>query len=295
MPGIKRHNLMVLMKLITIKELPTWYEVNPYVKEGYRPPMSLLNTLRTLFQWHNVSLNIFTHLLPGLYFLACLLFGTPECSGPCRTLWYAGYLAATTMGLNSAIGHTLYSISPWYNQFAWRFDLIGVIAINSMHLVSDTFVVCSILLNSIELYYAVVSIEIVWILFVLSRVCGGPYQAAQEWGLLLPLLTCLPLTLPLYAYVRVYVENPHINSIVQSSLYCTLCILAAGIVFFRGRLPERLYRHPVFDYASSHVWHHLFCVGAVLNAFQVFPLIEYYQSTAHPHNSSRMLRMSQEP
>jgi adiponectin receptor len=272
---------MVLMKLITIKELPAWYEANPYVIEGYRPPMSLLNTFRTLFQWHNETLNIYTHLLPGLYFLACVLFTAPECSGPCQTLWYAGYWAATAMGLNSAIGHTFYSSGPQYNQLAWRFDFIGVIAINSMHLVSDTFIVCSILLNSIELYYAVVSLELVWILFVLYRVCAGPFQVAQEWSFLLPFLTCVPLTIPLYAYVRVYVENPHIHSIVQSSLNCTLCILVAGIVFLKGRLPERLYRYRyrLLDYASSHVWHHLFCVGAVLSAFRIFPLIEYYQST----------------
>jgi len=110
-----------------------------------------------------------------------------------------GYAAATTMGFTSAIGHTLYSSSPWFNQFAWRLDFIGIIAINSMHLFSDTFLICSILLNFSELYYTILSIEIAWILFVVYHIGCGPFKAAQEWGLLVPLLTCVPLTVPLYA------------------------------------------------------------------------------------------------
>jgi adiponectin receptor len=267
------------MRLITNTELPSWYEVNPYVRGGYRRPMGFLDTLRTLFQWHNETLNIYTHLLPGLYFLACLLVKEPECSGHCKYLYYTGYSAATIMGLTSAMGHTLYSSSPWFNQFAWRLDFIGIIAINSMHLFSDTFLVCSLLLNSIELYYGILCIELAWILFVLYRISWGPFQAAQEWGLLVPFLTCVPLTVPLYTYVQLFVGDSQLHAIVQSSLNCTLCILVAGGLFFKGRFPECLYSHPMFDYMPSHVWHHILCVGAVLAAFQMFPLIEYYQTS----------------
>jgi hypothetical protein len=148
-----------------------------------------------------------------------------------------------------------------------------------MHLFSDTFIVFSILLNSSELYYGVLSIEIAWILFVLARISWGPFKAAQEWGLLVPFLTCVPVTVPLYAYIQLFEKDPRIQAIVQASLNCTLCILVAGILFFKGRFPERLYPNRVFDYMSSHVWHHIFCLGAVLVAFQGFPLIEYYQTS----------------
>jgi adiponectin receptor len=267
------------MRLVKITDLPAWYEVNPYVLTGYRPPMGFWDTLGTLGQWHNETLNIYTHLLPGIYYLAYLLLSTPECSEDCRYLYYTGYSAAAIMGLTSAMGHVLYSSSPWFNQMAWRLDFIGVIAINSMHLFSDTFIVCRILLNSALLYYGVVSVEIAWVLFVLYRICLGPFQAAQEWGLLLPILTCVPLTISLYTYVKISIEDPSIHAIVQTSLNCTVCILVAGLVFFKGRLPERLYPNYIFDYVSSHVWHHLFCLGAVVTAFQIFPLIENYQKT----------------
>jgi len=267
------------MRLISIKELPAWYPVNPYVREGYRPPMNVVDTLQTLFQWHNETLNIYTHLLPGLYFLACLLFKEPGCSGDCRYLEATGYSAATIMGFTSAIGHTLYSSSPWFNQFAWRIDFIGIIAINSMHLFSDTFLLCSILLQSTELYYTILSIELIWILFVVYRIAWGPLKAAEEWGLLVPILTCVPVTIPLYTYIQLFEKDPRIQAISQPSLNCTLCILVAGLVFFKGRFPERLYPHRIIDYFSSHVWHHLFCLAAVISAFQAFPLIEYYQTS----------------
>ena len=46
------------MRLVKITDLPAWYEVNPYVLTGYREPMDLWETLKTLGQWHNETLNI---------------------------------------------------------------------------------------------------------------------------------------------------------------------------------------------------------------------------------------------
>jgi len=267
------------MRLVKITDLPTWYEVNPYIQTGYRPVMGFWRTLGTLFEWHNETLNIYSHLIPGIYFLAYLLLKEPLCSGDCRYLYYTGYFAATIMGFTSAIGHICYSISPWFNQISWRIDFIGIIAINSMHLFSDTYTVLSVLVGSTQLYYGVLSIELIWILFVLYRIWYGPYHAAQEWGMLVPVLTSVPLTIPLYTYITIFHKDAHMYDIVQASLNCSICIWIAGLLFFKGRFPERCFPF-IFDYISSHVWHHLFCVLAVITAFQVFPALEqfeYYQ------------------
>jgi hypothetical protein len=57
--------------LISLSELPDWYSItcNPFVHSGYRLPAStFLQSANSIFEWHNETLNIHTHLWPGLYF-----------------------------------------------------------------------------------------------------------------------------------------------------------------------------------------------------------------------------------
>jgi adiponectin receptor len=267
------------MRLVKITDLPPWYEVNPYIQTGYRPVMGFWRTLGTMFQWHNETLNIYSHLLPGLYYLLQWFLQKPDCSIDCSLSISYGYFSAALMGLCSGIGHTLYSVSPRINQIVWKLDFTGIVALNGSHLLLDSYVLCVVLLNNIVLFRTGVVIQSLCIAAVFYQIWSKPLAVGQTWGMLYPAITCVPATLSLYTWIQLYVTDPLILNMSQASLNCSICIWIAGLLFFKGRFPERCFPL-IFDYIPSHVWHHLFCVLAVVTAFQCFPALqqfEYYQ------------------
>jgi predicted membrane channel-forming protein YqfA (hemolysin III family) len=59
-------------RLLSWAEVPSWLQYNRFIHSGYRPLMrSTGAALASILQWHNETLNIWTHLLP-LFFFLCL-------------------------------------------------------------------------------------------------------------------------------------------------------------------------------------------------------------------------------
>ena len=51
-------------------ETPHWMRVDPYIRRGYRPEKnSFRDCFFSLFHIHNESVNIWSHLVPGLFYL----------------------------------------------------------------------------------------------------------------------------------------------------------------------------------------------------------------------------------
>jgi hypothetical protein len=50
------------IKLVKFTEVPAYLQFNQYVLEGYRPPnLTAMECIRSLFYFHNETINIFTH------------------------------------------------------------------------------------------------------------------------------------------------------------------------------------------------------------------------------------------
>ena len=69
--------------LLTDTQIPEWYTRFEFIKTGYRRPDTLLRAFFTIFEWHNESINVWSHLLAGLVFIYLIFYvylymSTPE-------------------------------------------------------------------------------------------------------------------------------------------------------------------------------------------------------------------------
>ena len=56
--------------LVGIDEVPVWLRFNKFIRTGYRPaPTTIPQALISLFQWHNETVNVWSHLVPALFLM----------------------------------------------------------------------------------------------------------------------------------------------------------------------------------------------------------------------------------
>ena len=122
-------------RLLAFSEIPSWYSDNHYIQTGYRPitPSTCL-CFKSWLSLHNETLNIFTHLLPALFFLIfqaflILVFRTsfPQSSINDFSILMLWLISATTTLLLSSTYHTLTCHSQKVEALTLRADFTGIV------------------------------------------------------------------------------------------------------------------------------------------------------------------------
>lgn len=100
---LKDQTVQLVQRVVHYEDLPTWMQNDPYIRRGYRKQLSSFRKCyQSLFYLHNESVNIWSHLLVGLFFVALLLaadysvfYECPHISSS-DTLAVQSYLAGAT-------------------------------------------------------------------------------------------------------------------------------------------------------------------------------------------------------
>lgn len=134
--------------LLSYDELPEWQKDSPFILYGYRPES---NSAQACFaSWlylHNETVNIYSHLLPGILFLAgeVMIYQYFDARYPMATvsdrLIFAFFLltAVTCLGL-SAMFHTFLSHSAHVSHVWLQLDFVGIIVLTLGDFVSGIYV-----------------------------------------------------------------------------------------------------------------------------------------------------------
>lgn len=120
--------------LVRFDDLPKWQQDNYYILSGYRKASyTYLRSLQSMIQWHNESVNIWTHFLPGVLFvpLGILLYGAlkPRYEMASSADVYAMscfFVCAASGMVMSGIFHTLSNHSPTVARFWNQLDYVGI-------------------------------------------------------------------------------------------------------------------------------------------------------------------------
>jgi adiponectin receptor len=135
-------------KLLSFDELAEWQKDSPFILRGYRPESNSAHACFASWLYlHNETVNIYSHLLPGILFLAgeAMIYQYFEASYPMATipdrLIFAFFLlTAVTCFCLSAMFHTFLSHSPLVSHIWLQLDFVGIIVLTFGDFVSGIYV-----------------------------------------------------------------------------------------------------------------------------------------------------------
>ena len=121
--------------LLLFHELPAWRRDNEYITTGYRPDsLSYARSLTSIFSVHNETVNIWTHLLGSLAFLASALFvhgvvaPRYETASGMDMVVFACFFGGAVVCLSmSATYHALSNHSPAVARWGNKLDYTGIV------------------------------------------------------------------------------------------------------------------------------------------------------------------------
>lgn len=120
--------------LVNFSDLPHWQQDNHFILSGYRKASySYKRSFQSILQWHNESVNIWSHLIPGSLslpgaFLLCSVLRPRYERASVADVYAMGCFfigAALCLGM-SAIYHTLCDHSPNVAKFWNQLDYVGI-------------------------------------------------------------------------------------------------------------------------------------------------------------------------
>jgi len=139
-PLVERSGSSELL-LKSFHESPSYCQSNPYILSGYRVDYSWEECFRSIFSWHNETMNIYTHLIPMLFFFFIINIYTffialDELEH--RIIFFI-YLASVEITLFcSTVFHIFYQQSESSSHFFLKIDMVG------MMISFFSFTVCSL-------------------------------------------------------------------------------------------------------------------------------------------------------
>ncbi len=185
----------------------------------------------------------------------------PSGSSELQFLQVVSYLGAATMGITSGLAHLLFIEMDWF-VFSRKMDFLGILAINYAHVLLDTFLLTKGYWGSRVLCIIGFFLGTFGTLMCAHRIVVLDLEVGRFWAFVYPALT-VPLTCLVYF---TGVEGT------QDSFNCSIYVVIAGVVFFKGGFPERYYNpRGIFDRFGSHTWHHIFIVLSIVAAFKALP------------------------
>jgi adiponectin receptor len=254
--------------LLTKDEIPEWCQDNEYIIKGYRKcEMDYKYYLKSIFQFHNETLNIWTHLIGALLFIGLGIYT------------FSNHIVTNYWGDFIAIGVFLFTVifcfSASFIMHCWY--PMSEETCNCL-LKADYFGISLLILGSYGpfIYYAFYCQEsIQWIYYIIVNILG----------LITIILTWLPVFhLPKYRGYRALSFALFISSVVCPIIHrivlspknqndfaieleyyvLSLFLYLIGGFFFVKRYPENNYQNNCTMHFSSHKIFHFFTILGAL-------------------------------
>lgn len=257
-------------KLYTWDEIPDWQKDNEHILGGYvGETKSLKGCIQSLFYLHNESVNIYTHLVPGVWFLIVLLFDKFAVKTFDTTsfidyfmidLFFFGAFTCLTL---SSIFHCLKNHSLTVATFGNKLDYLGIVVLIVTSMVSI-------------LYYGFYDSSALFYIFTLITLAFGAACAVMSLGDTFRTREWRPYRAAMFVAFGLSAVLPIITGIIYFGLEETYekiqlkWVALGGVFYIFGaflygiRFPERLAPGKFDIWGHSHQLFHVLVVIAAL-------------------------------
>ncbi|XP_026485632.1 progestin and adipoQ receptor family member 4 [Vanessa tameamea] len=253
------------VELLHWRDMPKHLQFNPYVLTGYRPLQSWGGCVRSLFYFHNETINILTHGV-SLVFMIAVLPGLLPWSGGGAGAWFL------------SMCHLLGALAPWCGSFLYhlfmnhtqgatlyhrllQLDMLGIWVSQSIGAIP--MVTATVYCASAPLRYAALAVYCLGSLL-------GLYKAMRAWSpwerrLCFAAPFCMRLLLAGARTARLGGGDPH--AILHVFLQDAVSL--GGGVIGALHIPEKWFPGSVDRCLNSHNIMHVLVVLAVYSMHQV--------------------------
>lgn len=253
-------------------EQPEWLKDNKFLHCGHRrPTYSYITCTRSIFQLHNETVNIWTHLLGGFYFahLCLCIFGSTNLAYADK--WVIGLFlfSATTCHIMSTLYHIFNCHSEQISHVFSRLDYCGILA-----LITFSFVPWIhygfYLYPTLKLTYLVLTISFSVSAINLLLQDRFSDKAYRKLRVSVFILFGISGIVPAIHWLIINSDIFFIESALRLSFYK---LIAMGILYLIGtmlyafRLPERFFPGKCDIWWHSHQLFHVFVSTATLVHF----------------------------
>eukprot|EP00898_Chlorokybus_atmophyticus_P006835 jgi/Chlat1/7152/Chrsp57S06822 len=246
--------------LLSWHSLPAYMRDNEYIVRGYRADLPLHKALLSVFQLHNETLNIWTHLLGFVLFLGFTIYAA-------RT-WHVSDVTNKLPSL-SGLSEELAKERDWegcYRRFArvsslmWRLDYAGIAVMVATSMYPPIYY--SFMCTPSWKYFYLITISLLGVstlaFTLIERFQTPPYRTVRAG-----LFICLG-SYGVIPCLHKLIQMPHIAAVWHTTFHELLmgALYIIGAVIYAMRIPER-WRPGKFDiFAASHQIFHVFVVAA---------------------------------
>ncbi|XP_065051207.1 progestin and adipoQ receptor family member 3-like isoform X2 [Rhopilema esculentum] len=252
------------------KNLPKFLQQNSYIVKGYRVELSNTDCFKSILMWTNESINIWTHLIGGLWFLLMIIYDNiytiPGIDGTIQdnlvvttiNICFAACMLLSA-GFHTFCCHSALSYKRWL-----ALDLAGI----SMSLVgmyiSSLFYGFYCNWRCQYFYTGLVSAFLIICTYLHTKEQFlAPHWAKKR----IILYSCLVLFGVIPATHWYFLMGGWSSSVVRlfmPKLMVMYALGCSGLVVYVSKLPERIFPG-WFDYIGcSHQWWHLLVLCALL-------------------------------
>jgi len=275
------------------KQMPCWFLRAPYIRYGYRyhKDMTVQMCNSSLLQWHNQTMNVFTHLLPAFYFLCELkdvllgqgLYADFKNKSSVVTLVVAAVSIIFCM-LSSSAFHLYMPLGRKYYSRLLRVDLLGI----GIMIFGLTLSVAYVGLHNYERVKHI-TLTLIMALMVSNIViqltpCYG--KDSFHFKRVIMFVAMIVLCLALIAFLRLKIASTQEIDRLYQPIYQAMMSLAIGFFFYVSHAPERFLTR-CFGKKKSSRWirewiqllcpsHALWHIGVFGNGYGLFWAVYYF-------------------
>ncbi|KAJ6231859.1 adiponectin receptor protein [Anaeramoeba flamelloides] len=276
-----KENLIWNSKLKEYAQLPDWLKFNEFINGGYRLHFTIKDTLSSIFEIHNETINIWTHLLATMVFVYCIYYVFTvdylrRASNVAKLNIVLYLLGGIVCFSSSTLFHTFEQHSKRFAALFLKIDLTGI----TLMIIGSTLpFIYFCLIVSPKVYYSYLAMDLLLGGFFIFSVWGNFKFINKMIGIRAVLFVILAMfcTVPVLRAYRLPTSIFSSYSLFRLSLmYGSYGI---GLIFYLTKFPENLFRNKQIEkFGNSHqLWHFWIIIAAVVHFYSItFVCKRYY-------------------